>query len=458
MTGVSLRGLLRGSLALIGSLVVGGIAAVPASAATSTVGTSSLSVLQAAAEPEPDSIPATPAYDPAVPGSELTVYVMTMGPGEFVWERFGHNALWIHDEANRSGIAYNWGLFSFDQEGFIVRFLRGQMDYWMEGIDAELMANFYVRSDRSIWVQELNLTPEQRVALRDFVEWNAQPENRFYRYDYFRDNCSTRVRDAIDRVLGGALRQQTDSVRTGESYRDHSRAAVGGAPLLYTGIMLGIGRPADRDLTQWEEMFMPLRMMERLREVTVPGPDGTMVPLVRSERQVYQSAHLSAEPADAPPLVGYLGIGILVAAGIALSAGAVERRPGRVGFRILTGTWCFIAGLLGTVLLLLWVATDHTAAYANENLFHFNPLVLLLAVLLPFAARPGSRWRSRAFTVASAVAVLSLLGFVLGLLPWFYQENGELVALALPVNLALGYAAWRLHRRGGHADLHPGTS
>src|SRR5690606_22147750 len=84
------------------------------------------------------------AYDPDVAGSELTVYVMTMGPGEFVWERFGHNAIWIHDEARQTDVAYNWGLFSFDQEGFILRFLRGQMDYWMEGIDAELMASHYV--------------------------------------------------------------------------------------------------------------------------------------------------------------------------------------------------------------------------------------------------------------------------------------------------------------------------
>src|SRR5690606_19315610 len=126
--------------------------------------------------------------------------------------------------ARQTDIAYNWGLFSFEQDGFIVRFLRGHMDYWMDGMDAESMASYYIRSDRSIWAQELNLTPDQRLALRDFVEWNALPENRFYRYDYFRDNCSTRVRDAIDLALGGQLRAQTADALTDASYRDHTRA------------------------------------------------------------------------------------------------------------------------------------------------------------------------------------------------------------------------------------------
>lgn len=402
---------------------------------------------------------AAPSYDPAVPGSELTVYIMTMGPGAFVWERFGHNAIWIHDAARQTDIAYNWGLFSFDQEGFIARFLRGQMDYWMEGVDAEATASYYIRTDRSIWVQELNLTPEQRLELRDFAEWNALPENRLYRYDYFRDNCSTRVRDAIDRVLGGALREQTGDVLTDASYRDHTRAAVGEAPILYTGIMLGIGRPSDRKLMAWEEMFMPLRLMERVREVTIETPSGERVPLVRSERQIYQSANLSAEPAQPPPLFGYLATGLLFAIGLVVSVRASGRsRAARVFFRVLTIFWGLVAGIVGTVLVLLWVATDHTAAYANENLFHFNPLILALAVLLPIAVSPDTRMRREAFMLAATTAALSMLGLVLGFLPWFYQDNLELALLALPVNIAIGYAAWFLHRRSSGAPHAPGTA
>ena len=101
-------------------------------------------------------------------------------------------------------------MFSFEEPGFLRRFVRGEMDYWMEGFDSERLLRAYAAADRSIWVQELDLTPEQMGALYEFEEWNERPENRFYRYDYYRDNCSTRVRDAIDRVLGGRLRESAE--------------------------------------------------------------------------------------------------------------------------------------------------------------------------------------------------------------------------------------------------------
>jgi hypothetical protein len=88
----------------------------------------------------------------------------------------------------------------------------------MQGFDVEQHLGAYVAANRSIWIQELNLTPAQSAALRDFLEWNELPENRFYQYDPYRDNCSTRIRDAIDRVLGGRLKELTDNEATGGTY------------------------------------------------------------------------------------------------------------------------------------------------------------------------------------------------------------------------------------------------
>src|SRR5690606_6202587 len=130
-------------------------------------------------------------------------------------------------------------------ENFFVRFIQGRMDYWMEGFDSQLFADFYAQADRSVWLQELNLTPAQRADLRDFLEYNALPENRFYRYDYYLDNCSTRVRDAIDRVIGGQLQLQTEDVSARTTYREHTRALTSEDPPLYSGLMLGLGQPVD---------------------------------------------------------------------------------------------------------------------------------------------------------------------------------------------------------------------
>jgi hypothetical protein len=219
--------------------------------------------------------PASPAVAQATaggPGSELRVYLMTIGPGSAVWQRFGHNAIWIQDTRTGTEVAYNWGMFDFGQPNFLGRFLSGETRYWMEGFDARQLAEHYARNEnRSVWRQELALTPDQRLALLEFITWNAREENKYYRYDYYLDNCSTRVRDALDRVLGGAVRRATGGVLTGTSFRWHTRRLTTGDAATYTGIQLALGRPADRDISEWEEGFLPVRLMEHVR----PSPVGT---------------------------------------------------------------------------------------------------------------------------------------------------------------------------------------
>ncbi len=377
-----------------------------------------------------------------VPGSELTVYLMTMGPGEMVWERFGHNAIRIRDELRETDIAYNYGMFSFDQENFILRFIRGEMDYWMEGWDARWMADAYVRSGRSVWMQELNLTPEQRVQLRDFLEWNALPENRVYRYDYYRDNCSTRVRDAIDLVLGGTIREQTEGRPSGTTYRAHTRSLTAVDPPIYAGLMLGLGPMVDRPISVWEEMFLPMRFMEHVRGIQVAdGARGT-VPLVAAEYEIFDSGRPEATlPPSRTLPVALVGI---VIAGLMVFAASRSRRSlgARIAFGSLAGGWALIAGLLGVVLLGLWAFTSHEAAYRNENLLQVSPLLLPLVVLIPLLRRVPPPVARIARWIAIVVAAGSVIGLLLQPLPAFPQVNGEVIAFTLPMNLGLAIALW----------------
>lgn len=389
-------------------------------------------------------------------GEELTVYVMTMGPGPAVWERFGHNAIRVRDELKGTDIAYNWGMFSFEQDNFLLNFIRGRMEYWMQGIDAGAMAGGYANADRSVWVQELNLSPAQRADLRDFLEWNERPENRFYLYDYYLDNCSTRVRDAIDRALGGQLRAATEGIDAGTTFRSHTRALTSEDPALYAGLMLGLARPVDRQISVWEEMFLPMELMARIREVTIVNEAGETVPLVKSELVAYErSAPLSApDPSPRWPVYTFLG---LVIAGVIVLAG-VRRADGRAGggtFAWLATAWMAIAGIFGLVILGLWAATDHSFSYWNENLFQINPLLLGLAVMIPLAMRGSVARTQRAARCATVIAGLSVLGFVLQPLPGFTQSNGEIIGLAMPINLAIAFVLVRLARarRGGGGDV-----
>ena len=198
------------------------------------------------------------------PGSDLTVYLLTFGQGDAVWELFGHNAIWIKDHTHGTDLTYNWGMFDFNQPHFIERFLTGDTRYWMEAIDLEPMLQYYKQQNRSILAQELNLTPAQRLSLQQFVQLNAMPQNKFYRYDYYRDNCSTRLRDALDHALGGQLQTSTVSRPTSGTYRTHTQRLMQGNFPLYTGVTLALGQPADKPLSMWEEMFLPVRMANDL--------------------------------------------------------------------------------------------------------------------------------------------------------------------------------------------------
>ena len=373
----------------------------------------------------------------------LEVYLVTFGQGELVFERFGHNAIWLHDEAAGTDSTYDWGNFSFRQPGFLRRFLTGDTRYWMEAKDANAMVDFYRRLGRTITLQRLDLTAEQKLRLRDELRHNALEENKYYRYDYFVDNCSTRLRDALDRTIGGALRTATDSVRTPLSFRRESVRLTDGDRPIQTGIDIALGRPADAPLTVWESFFIPMRLRDAVRDVTVPnGAGGARVPLIAAERTIepYPGTPRVVERQTAPRLVWRLLLaGVVLAVLVAgIRVMAVSRRGAVWGLALATSAWSLLSGLIGVVLLLAWTATKHVFWAWNENLFVASPLSLLLVVLLPMALlRRGAERAARA--VAIAVVALGLVGLVLALIPGG-QENRAVVALFLPVHLAVGWS------------------
>jgi hypothetical protein len=318
----------------------------------------------------------------------------------------------------------------------------------MEGFDAYLMLDHYRSHNRSIWAQELALTPAQAGALRDFLVWNQRPENRYYRYDYYRDNCSTRVRDALDRVLGGVLKATLSPAATGTTYRSHTRRLVGedlaSAPM-YTVLEAGLGPAADRPINRWEEAFLPMRLRDAVRAQQVSGPGGVMHPLVAREQTLFEATRPPEHSGPPHWLLGYLALGLaLGGALLLLGHAALRSTAARTGYTLLAGVWGLVTGLSGVALLGLWLLTDHAIAYGNINLFQLSPLALGLPPLLPGLLHRRGRGRG-AVRLALVIAALSVLGVLVKPLPWFQQVNLEIVALVLPVHLALAWSAWKYY-------------
>jgi hypothetical protein len=386
---------------------------------------------------------------PSRPDSELTVYLMTMGPGERVWERFGHNAIWIHDPVRGTDQAYNYGLFDFGQEGFLLRFVQGRMWYWMQGFPAQSYVESYRRANRSVWVQELEMPPKAGRELQAFLEWNERPENRYYHYDYYRDNCSTRVRDALDRALGGRIREGSSQVPTDRTFRFHTLRLTSNDPPVYTGLELGLGQPVDQPISMWEEMFLPLAMRVHLRKISVNGPDGQPVPLVKSERTLFESTEPAPPPTPPSWIPFYLLAGGLIG-GLALGFGqtAAVSRPARAGFLVMTWSWWVLSGMAGLVLAGLWCCTDHSAAHRNANVLQTNLLALPLLWFGTRLAFGSQRAATPAVMLAGLLLSLSLLGLLLQAFSSFQQGNADIIALALPAHAGVAAAVWRLARQG----------
>lgn len=378
---------------------------------------------------------------PLTAGSNLDVALITFGPGTQVWERFGHNAIEIRDRERGSVLWYNYGMFDFAQKNFYLNFARGHMLYRIDVENATDELPTYLAEGRWIVRQQLNLSAAQQLQLSEFLQWNARPENAQYRYDYFTANCATRVRDALDAVVHGAIKRELVTHSRGFTYRMDALRLMRPEPLLMLGIDAGLGPFADRPLSDWDESFVPMQFMHDLRKVRVRGEDGRLVPLVQNETQI-APARLPAPPAYPPNWI-WQALMIGVATGLALFGLSRLRAYAwaRVSFAAVASSTSLAGGIAGLVLLGLWLLTDHVAAWHNENLLLLDPLCLLLLPAWIGSARAG--WQPSAFAkrTTQIVVALALLALIIKLVPALYQSNGLWIALFLPIHAALAAAA-----------------
>lgn len=375
------------------------------------------------------------------PGANLEVSLVTYGPGDTYWERFGHDAIELRDTVSGEAVNFNYGVFDFDERGFLLNFARGRMHYLMDAAPTGLDESWYMQAGRSVTRQRLAFTPEQAAALRDFLLWNLQPENARYDYDYYVDNCTTRVRDALDRALGGVLEAQLTARPGSMTYRQQTVRLMSAQPWLMLLLDLGLGPYADRPLSAWQESFLPDVLERELAAVQVDDPQGSH-PLV-SASALLSPNRLNAPPATAPDLRLPLA---LAGAGLAALL-LLARRFWPPGFVLLGALYLAFAALTGLGLLVLWLLTTHHAAWANANLLPFNPLAL---VLLPAVWRAGRGLpSSRATDVVLVLQLLAMLAaLLLHLLPGTVQQNQPWLLFALPVWLTFAWVMRSVRRRG----------
>jgi hypothetical protein len=377
---------------------------------------------------------------------ELTASVLTFGPGDHPFFKFGHDALLIHDTTDGTDRVYNFGTFRFDSPRLILDFLHGRMIYWLSVSGLAPTLESYQRENRSIQIQTLRLDPLVVRALKARLDENARPQNRDYKYDYFMDNCSTRVRDAVDWAIGGGLR----AVGRGPArltLRNQALRMTASYLPLYVAIDLVLGPAGDRPIDRWTEMFIPEELSRALDEVS--GPQGGIV----SYEAVLFAANRPDPPHDPPAWRGsFFGVGLGVAALFWLlgwcAAAPALGRGARVVARVILGAalalWGLLVGFVGSFLVYVWGWTDHVVAHRNQNLLLCAPWSLALLVLGVGVAVGWGRGARAARRVTTAGCAAAAAGLLLKLGIAQHQDNGRWLAFFLPAWAGITAALVRL--------------
>lgn len=304
------------------------------------------------------------------------VSILICAPGEDLYSTFGHAAIRINDPANRIDYVYNYGTFNFETPHFYLKFVRGQLDYMMSVSYYKYFINSYINEKRWVKEQVLDLNNEQKNEVFSFLQNNALPENKYYRYDFFYDNCATRVKDVIKEVLKDELILPKKITDDGQTFRDLIHIYLQGHDWERFGINLALGRPTDKVVSMEEATFLPDYLGLAFEKTTIKI-DGLEKPLIKKTRMLYMpKENVKESKTTILPFVVFSIIALIV---LVLTYFEFKNKK---FFIILDKTLFFVAGLTGIVILTLWFGTEHTTVINNWNILWAMPLFFIAAFML----------------------------------------------------------------------------
>ena len=349
------------------------------------------------------------------------ISVITFGPSQDeLYAAFGHSAVRVYDPTINLDLAYNYGMFDFNQPNFYLNFTRGHLLYKLGISSYPRMRDIYLYYNRWIHEQVLNLNPEQTQKVFEFLQWNAQPENRDYLYDYFYDNCATRIRDMFEKTLPDKIVFDGTFITSNYTIRDLTDIYLKHQPWGDLGIDICLGLPMDKKAALYEYMFLPDYIESSFHHATIATDSGSVSLVTDTIVTNPEQAQEITRSAPHPWIV--FGIVLFAVAGMTF-IDYKRKKTSRWLDAILFGA----TGLIGCLLFLLWVATDHKAAATNFNLLWALPTNMVAIVML-FGNR--NELLKKYFGAASILTILLLIG-------WFFLPQ-QLNLFLIPIIVALG--------------------
>lgn len=359
---------------------------------------------------------------------QARVSLLTISPGDELYSTFGHSAIRISDPAQFIDFNYNYGTFDFESPGFYMKFLRGYLNYIISSHNSYVEMEYWNRTNRLITEQVLNLSPDQKQRVFDYLQNNLRPENRTYRYKFFTDNCSTRLRDVLQAACGDSLvfDQKLNADSTFRQWID-KYAHENGKQWADFGMDLAIGTGSDQKTGWADAMFIPDNLMEALDAAYIRTASGT-------EKLVLQKYDLNQVRPEEKKGAGWLPVYFFMALFFLTVLYTVFQNSKKSSGLVFDRVLFSVLGLAGWILFLLWFCTDHGVTRNNLSILWASPL------LFPAALALGKKKWAAVFLILYTVSFVLYAAYVV--FTWFstgFNTLNGLLFLLLIIAVRLIY-------------------
>lgn len=358
----------------------------------------------------------------------LQISLITCGSGEELYSTFGHSAVRVLDYSTGRDYAFNYGTFDFSDPHFYWKFVRGRLLYFLSVQDFQVFLQTYKSEDRKVTEQILNLTTAEKQAIFQFLKNNYLPANRYYKYNFLFDNCSTRIRDIFSKVFGFENWKVNNIIPVeGMQFRQVINAYLQHKPWEKLGINLVFGQRADQQMTNRDIMFLPHFLEKAVGHSSLNGKPLVERTVIRNKPTLQTTERGSFYN---KPIFGFS----LIALFIVVLTFAKPSAFSRMLLPWIDRCLFFLSGFLGCFLLFMWFGTDHKITAWNYNILWLLPFNIIFS----FYFYKQIKWVRRYALLLLCVHIALLAGWAI--------VPQQLPLVAIPVMVAISVRAWNIMR------------
>ncbi len=330
------------------------------------------------------------------------ISVLTCSQGEELYSAFGHSAIRVNDPATKLDVVFNYGTFNFNTPNFYLKFANGKLNYMLSAADYKDFLPEYFRDSRNVTEQVLNLNLDDTQAIFDALVINYKPENRYYKYDFFFDNCATRIFDIVnDNIQGKITLSDSSAIFNGQSYRECMHYYLENSPWIETGLNIILGLPADNEPSVKQSTFLPVFLMHTLINASFKTDKNEAknvvkeeIPLLKFEGRKDIKTRWYTKPVILFSLIVFVIITI-----------SLLDKNKSIFWRCFDGVLFLTVGIIGLLISYLWIVTDHSVTANNLNILWSFPTFIYLAF---------SKLESKVGNYVMRINILLLVVFIMG--------------------------------------------